>query len=142
MNVMHTVTMPNASGAATSSAIPCLTSQDRSAVASVSAPNAPTTRVASVVPICTADRNLLGSDASRAAFAPRLPRLRQRPDLPLAQRDQRHLRRGEKPADAHDDNDDDDVPDDLAHAVIADFPGLLCQPRYRGQSRRDSVCVP
>ena len=41
----------------------------------MSAPKAPDTSVASVTPIWTADRNRFGSDASRAAFAPRLPRL-------------------------------------------------------------------
>ncbi len=73
--VMQTVTIPNASGAATSLDTWCRTSQPCSSPTSVSAPKAPDTSVASVTPICTADRNRFGSDASRAAFAPRLPRL-------------------------------------------------------------------
>ena len=40
------------------------------------------------------------------------PALAQRADLPLAQRDQGHLRPGEEPADEHDEQDDDDVPAD------------------------------
>ncbi len=78
------------------------------------------TSVARVVPICTDARNRLGSEASLAAVAPRLPRLGERPHLALAQRDQGHLRGSEEPADGHDDKDDDYVQDDL-HVAIADF---------------------
>ena len=42
--------------------------------AKVAAPYAPVNRVASVTPICTADRNRFGSWASFAARWPRLPR--------------------------------------------------------------------
>ena len=51
-------------------------SVDFRASARVAAPNAPESRVATVTPICTADRNLLGSCASFAARWPRLPRCR------------------------------------------------------------------
>ena len=74
-NVMHTVTIPNASGEATSPDTLCRISQPCSSPTSVSAPKEPATSVASVTPICTAERNRFGSDASRAAVAPRLPRL-------------------------------------------------------------------
>ena len=40
----------------------------------MASPTVPDSSVASVTPICTADRNRLGSWASRAARWPRLPR--------------------------------------------------------------------
>ncbi len=46
----------------------------RSALARVAAPNAPVSSVATVTPICTADRKRFGSWASFAARCPRLPR--------------------------------------------------------------------
>ncbi len=49
-------------------------SADRMAAASVAAPNAPDSSVATVTPIWTEDRNRLGSWASFAARWPRLPR--------------------------------------------------------------------
>ena len=64
-------------------------------------------------------RELRGLRAALAAPA-------QRPHLALAERDQRHLRGREEPADGHDDEDDDHVQDDPAHAAIADF--LRCPP--------------
>ena len=52
-----------------------------------------------------------------AAFAA----LHEGPDLPLAQRDQGHLRRGEESADEHDEQDKHDVPADLVHVLIPDL---------------------
>jgi len=52
-----------------------------------------------------------------AAFAA----LREGTDLPLAQRDQGHLRRGEESADEHDEQDKHDVPADLVHVLIPDL---------------------
>jgi hypothetical protein len=60
----------------------------------------------------------IGGQLGRGRPAPAAPG--QRPHLALAQRDQRHLRGGEEPADGHDDKDDDNVQDDL-HVAIADF---------------------
>ena len=52
----------------------CRASWDFRSLARVAAPNAPDSRVASVTPIWTADRNRLGFPASLAARWPRLPR--------------------------------------------------------------------
>ncbi len=95
-------------------------SADFMAAASVAAPNAPDSSVATVTPIWTADRKRLGSWASFAALAPPAP-LRQRPDLALTQRDQSHLRAGEEPADEQNDQNDDDVPADLVHGLTPDL---------------------
>ena len=71
---MATVTVANESTDAQAALTPSLTSADRMAAASVAAPNAPETSVATVTPICTADRKRFGSWASFAARWPRLPR--------------------------------------------------------------------
>jgi hypothetical protein len=42
-------------------------------------------------------------------------------DLALAQRDQGHLRRREKAANEHDEQDEHDVPADLVHVLIPDL---------------------
>ena len=59
---------------ATPDATLCSISADFRCPDSVASPNAPDSRVASVTPICTADRNRFGSWASLAARWPRLPR--------------------------------------------------------------------
>ena len=125
-NVMHTVTTAKASGEATAPDTLCLISQPCSSPTSVSAPK----RAGHQRRQRHADlhgrqepvrvrRELRGLRAALAAPA-------QRPYLALAERDQRHLRGREEPADGHDDEDDDHVQDDPAHAAIADF--LRCPP--------------
>ena len=96
-------------------------SADFMAAASVAAPNAPDSSVATVTPIWTADRKRFGSWASFAARWPRFPRCASEPDLALTQRDEGHLRAGEEPADEQNDQNDDDVPDDLVHGLIPDL---------------------
>ena len=59
---------------ATPDATLCLISADLRCPDRVASPNAPDSRVARVTPICTADRNRLGSWASLAARWPRRPR--------------------------------------------------------------------
>ena len=70
-----------------------------------------------------------GHDDSDLRARTALAALRQRPDLPFPERDERHLGRGEKPADQHDGQDYDNVP---AHFIHFWIPGLGNRdgPRY------------
>src|ERR1022692_2961184 len=94
---------------------------DINLLARVAAPKAPDARVARVTPICTVDRKRLGSCASLAGrSAPPAPP-GQGAHLAFPQRDERHLGCGEKAADHHNNQDNENVPADVIHFLIPDL---------------------
>ena len=96
--------------------------------ASVAAPNVPDSRVATVTPICTADRNRLGSWASRAARWPRLPRFISERTWPSRSETRAISAAAKNPPIENYDQDDGDVPADVVHVVIPDL-GKSAWPR-------------